>query len=51
VFAAGSAAAIPARRYGRPAEFADLTAFLASPRASYLTGTAIRIDGGSTRSL
>lgn len=50
-FAARSAAAIPAGRYGRPAEFADVTAFLASPRASYLTGTLIRIDGGGTRSL
>jgi 3-oxoacyl-[acyl-carrier protein] reductase len=50
-FAARSAAAIPAGRYGRPAEFADITAFLASPRAGFVTGTAIRIDGGSTVSL
>ena len=44
-------AAIPARRFGRPNEFADMTAFLASPLAAYVNGTAIRIDGGNTRSL
>jgi 3-oxoacyl-[acyl-carrier protein] reductase len=47
-FAARSTAAIPAGRYGRPSEFADVTAFLASPRAAYVTGTTVRIDGGST---
>lgn len=46
--AARSTAGIPARRYGRPAEFADVTAFLASPRAGYITGTMVRIDGGNT---
>jgi 3-oxoacyl-[acyl-carrier protein] reductase len=46
--AARSTAAIPAGRYGRPSEFADVTAFLASPRAAYVTGTTVRIDGGST---
>ena len=49
--AARASAAIPARRYGRPEEFADITTFLASPRAGYVTGTAVRIDGGSTGSL
>jgi 3-oxoacyl-[acyl-carrier protein] reductase len=49
--AARTTAALPARRYGRPSEFADVTAFLASPRAAYVTGTAIRIDGGNTGSL
>ena len=44
---ARSAAAIPAGRYGIPSEFADMTAFLASPRAAYVTGTMIRIDGGN----
>jgi 3-oxoacyl-[acyl-carrier protein] reductase len=42
---------IPARRYGEPHEFGQLAAFLASPKAGYITGAAIRIDGGATRSL
>lgn len=33
-------------RYGKSEEIAELTAFLASPRASYITGAAINIDGG-----
>ena len=33
-------------RYGKSEEIAELTAFLASPRASYITGAAISIDGG-----
>lgn len=47
---AETSAAIPVGRYGRPREFGDLAAFLASPRASYITGQMIRIDGGATRS-
>jgi 3-oxoacyl-[acyl-carrier protein] reductase len=46
-----SSAAIPVGRYGEPKEFASIAAFLASPRASYLTGQMIRIDGGATRAL
>ena len=42
---------IPCGRYGEPKEFGRLAAFLASPKAGYITGTAIRIDGGATRSL
>jgi NAD(P)-dependent dehydrogenase (short-subunit alcohol dehydrogenase family) len=37
---------IPLGRFGRAREFADLGCFLLSPRASYLTGTAINLDGG-----
>lgn len=40
---------IPMRRLGEPEELADLVAFLASERASYITGTAIQVDGGSIR--
>ena len=44
-------AAIPLRRYGDPAEFGAVAAFLLSPVASYLTGAMFPIDGGATRSL
>ena len=37
---------IPAGRYGKPAEIADLVAFLASERAAYITGQDIAVDGG-----
>jgi NAD(P)-dependent dehydrogenase (short-subunit alcohol dehydrogenase family) len=39
-------AGIPLGRFGRSEEFADLGCFLLSSRASYLTGTAINLDGG-----
>ena len=42
---------VPMRRIGEPREFAALAAFLASERASYITGTSITVDGGWTRSL
>ena len=44
-------AAIPAGRYGAVKEFADVACFLASERASYVTGSMIRVDGGATRSV
>jgi len=46
-----SRAAIPAGRYGDAAEFASVAAFLASPRASYMTGGVVRVDGGMIRSV
>jgi 3-oxoacyl-[acyl-carrier protein] reductase len=46
-----SRAVIPVGRYGDAAEFASVAAFLASPRASYMTGGVIRVDGGMIRSV
>jgi 3-oxoacyl-[acyl-carrier protein] reductase len=42
---------IPLRRIGRPEEIADVVCFLASDRASYVTGATIAVDGGLTRGL
>lgn len=48
---AESTGSIPAGRYGDPAEYGDVVAFLASRRASYLTGSVIRVDGGLIASI
>jgi 3-oxoacyl-[acyl-carrier protein] reductase len=40
---------IPVGEYGKPEDIADLVCFLASPRARYITGTVIPVDGGLRR--
>jgi len=45
------AAEVPLGRYGTAEETANLIVFLASDRASYITGTTIQIDGGLVRGI
>jgi 3-oxoacyl-[acyl-carrier protein] reductase len=40
---------IPLGEYGQPEDIANLACFLASPRARYITGTVIPVDGGLRR--
>jgi 3-oxoacyl-[acyl-carrier protein] reductase len=49
--AARARSAIPAGRFGDPEEFGAVVAFLASERAGFLTGVALPLDGGASRSL
>jgi len=40
---------IPLGEYGKPEDVANLVCFLASPRARYITGTVVPVDGGMRR--
>jgi 3-oxoacyl-[acyl-carrier protein] reductase len=42
---------VPVRRIGTPEEFANVVVFLASERASYVTGVSVQVDGGLVRGL
>lgn len=44
-------AAMPARRFGLPEEFGAAAAFLASEKASYISGTIFRVDGANVRAM
>ncbi|MGT2432145.1 SDR family oxidoreductase [Cupriavidus basilensis] len=48
---AASTGSIPAGRYGRPEEYGDVVAFLASERAAFVTGSIVRVDGGMIPSI
>lgn len=51
VIAAESQAEIPIGRYGTSEEFGNVVSFLASEAASYVTGIALPVDGGLSRSM
>lgn len=42
---------VPMKRWGEPEEIADVITFLASNRASFVTGTQVQVDGGFIRGL
>jgi 3-oxoacyl-[acyl-carrier protein] reductase len=42
---------IPLGRFGQPDEFAAAVTFLASERASYITGVSLAVDGGWIKSI
>ena len=43
---AGLVAEVPVKRIGTPEEIADTIVFVASDKASYMTGTSVSVDGG-----
>ncbi len=45
------ASQVPLKRLGQPEEFANLVVFLASERASYITGVSIAVDGGFVKGI
>jgi NAD(P)-dependent dehydrogenase (short-subunit alcohol dehydrogenase family) len=47
---AGLVAGVPLKRVGTPAEIADAIVFVASPKASFITGQIIAVNGGKTAS-
>ena len=50
-YAVQAGADVPLGRVGTPEEFANVVVFLASERASYVTGVALLVDGGLVRGL
>jgi 3-oxoacyl-[acyl-carrier protein] reductase len=50
-YLAKAAEDVPVGRIGTPEEFANVVVFLASERASYVTGVAVQVDGGVVRGL
>jgi NAD(P)-dependent dehydrogenase (short-subunit alcohol dehydrogenase family) len=47
---AGLVAGVPLKRAGRPEEIADAIVFVASAKASFITGQIINVNGGKTAS-
>jgi len=47
---AGLVAGVPLKRVGTPAEIADAIVFVASPKASFITGQIVSVNGGKTAS-
>ena len=50
-YVAGQTKSIPAGRYGKPEEIGEVVAFLASERASYVSGTNLLVDGGLAKGI
>ncbi len=50
-FIASQTKNIPAGRYGKPEEIGEIVAFLASERASYISGVNLLVDGGLTKGI